>query len=253
MTLDDIPDDGHLNAQTKQRMLDGYLPHEKEARARGVPSLGSGRIFTTPEANIVEPPMDWIPPYWKKLWGLDFGIMHAFAAVLVAWDVDNDTIHIHHAFRMADAISLAHVAAIKRVGAGVPVAWPHDGGERDRNTGEPLATAYRRLGLRMLHQHACWEDGSLSTEAGLMEWDEREKTGRIKVARHLSEWFEERRFYHRKDGKIVKIKDDLMSATRIALMGKRFARAVNLGPTAVQRSTPTLATGDDFDLFGDTA
>jgi hypothetical protein len=69
----------------------------------------------------------------------------------------------------------------------------------------------------------------VSTEAGILEMDERMKSGRLKVAAHLSEWFEEYRFYHRKDGQIVKIKDDLMSATRIAVMMKRFGRAVLLG------------------------
>jgi phage terminase large subunit-like protein len=238
MTLDDIPPDGHLSADAKAKMLAGYLPHEREARARGVPMLGSGRIFTTAEEAIIEPPIAHIPSFWKKLWGIDFGIGHPFAAVLALWDVDNDVIHIHHTIRMADALSLAHVAAMKRIGAGVPVAWPHDGSERDRHSGEPLAIGYRRLGLRMQHEHTAWEDGSMSTEAGLMEWDEREKTGRLKVAAHLSEWFEERRFYHRKDGKIVKIKDDLMSATRMILMGKRFARPVPLGGVARSRGGP---------------
>jgi hypothetical protein len=90
----------------------------------------------------------------------------------------------------------------------------------------------------MLDVHATWPDGSISTEAGILEWDERERTGRLKVARHLNEWLEERRFYHRKDGQIVKIKDDLMSATRFALMMKRYAKAVTLG-----------SDGADFDLF----
>jgi hypothetical protein len=31
--------------------------------------------------------------------------------------------------------------------------------------------------------HATWPDGSVSTEAGIAEWDEREQTGRLKVAR----------------------------------------------------------------------
>jgi phage terminase large subunit-like protein len=249
MTLDDVPEDGHLSPEVRVKMVAGYLPHEREARTRGIPMLGSGRIFTTAEDAISEYPIETIPTHWAKLWGIDFGIGHPFAAVLIAWDRDADVIHVHHAFRMVDAISLAHVAAMKRVAAGVPVAWPHDGAERDRHSGEPLATSYRRLGLRMLHSHACWEDGSLSTEAGLAEWDEREKTGRIKIARHLSDWWEERRSYHRRDGKIVKLKDDLMSATRICLMAKRFARAVNLGPTWDERRQTTVALNTDFDVF----
>ena len=44
------------------------------------------------------------------------------------------------------------------------------------------------------------------------------QTGRFKVFAHLDDWFEEFRLYHRKDGKVVKLRDDLMSATRYALM-----------------------------------
>jgi hypothetical protein len=55
---------------------------------------------------------------------------------------------------------------------------------------------------------------------------ERMQTGRLKVFAHLADWFEEFRLYHRDDGKVVKLRDDLMSATRYALMCLRFARPV---------------------------
>ena len=45
----------------------------------------------------------------------------------------------------------------------------------------------------------------------------------MKVFSNLNDWFQEFRMYHRKDGKIVKLDDDLMSATRYANMMKRFA------------------------------
>jgi phage terminase large subunit-like protein len=250
MTIDDVPDSGHLSPDIKREMLSGYLPHEKEARARGVPSLGSGRIFQTSEELIAEAPREYIPQFWHKLWGLDFGIGHPFAAVLVLWDKDNDVIHIHNCIRMSDALSLVHAQAIKRIAPGVPVAWPLDGLERDRGSGEPLRLSYKKLGLRMLDHYATWEDGSNSTEAGLYEWDEREKTGRLKVARQLTDWWEERRFYHRKEGKIVKLRDDLMSATRIAIMAKRFAKQGALtGPGWAERQTSTIAKNVDFDPF----
>ena len=40
---------------------------------------------------------------------------------------------------------------------------------------------------------------------------------------HLSEWFEEKRMLHRKDGKIVPERDDIESATRYAVMMLRCA------------------------------
>jgi hypothetical protein len=51
----------------------------------------------------------------------------------------------------------------------------------------------------------------------------RMESGRFKVFKHLSDWFEEFRLYHRKDGKVFKENDDLMSATRYAVMMLRYA------------------------------
>lgn len=239
----------HITPETKARMLSGYLAHELEARARGVPMLGSGRIFTAPEASIVEAPIEHIPGHWAKLWGIDFGIGHAFGAVLILWDRDNDVIHVHHTYRVADALPIQHAAAMKPIGAGVPVAWPKDGGDREKGSGEPLAAMYKKQDLLMLHDHATWPDGGVSTEAGILEMDEREKSGRLKIAAHLSDILEERRFYHRRDGQIVKLKDDLMSALRTAVMMKRFARAVGLGRSVPPRGDDGIAEGVDFPLF----
>jgi hypothetical protein len=57
-----------------------------------------------------------------------------------------------------------------------------------------------------------------------MDMLERMQTGRLKVFSNLDDWFQEFRLYHRKDGKVVKQMDDLLSATRYALMMKRKAK-----------------------------
>ena len=49
---------------------------------------------------------------------------------------------------------------------------------------------------------------------------------------HLEDWFAEFRLYHRKDGQIVKLNDDRLSASRYAMMMKRHAR------TDVKRTVP---------------
>ncbi len=150
---------------------------------------------------------------------------------------------------MKDGLPINHAAAMKPIGAAVPVAWPQDGAARDRGSGEPLSKLYRDQGLRMLETHATFPDGSISTEAGIMEMLDRMLTGRLKVAAHLSDWFDEFRLYHRKDGMIVKERDDLLSATRIAVMMKRRATHVALGSKFSQRNEQTVADGVDFDLF----
>lgn len=248
MTIDDAL---HIAPEERAKIISAYLPHEREARARGVPTLGSGRIFMTPEEAIVEDAITSVPEHWFKLWAVDFGIDHPFAAVLQAWDRDADVVHILHAIRMVDALVMQQAHAMLTVGAGVPVAWPHDGHHRDRKSGEPLSKLYKAEGLLMLPEHAQWETGGFSTEAGILEWDQRERNGKLKVARHLTDWLEERRFYHRKDGKIVKLKDDLMSATRVGLMAKRFGRQVLLGGRRPQprANDDGTADGTDFDLF----
>jgi phage terminase large subunit-like protein len=248
MTIEDAL---HIPPDERAKIIAGYLPHEREARARGVPTLGSGRIFTAPEESVLEAPIEYIPEHWTKLWGIDFGIGHPFAAVLILWDRDNDVIHVHHTYRVADALPIQHAAAMKPIGAAVPVSWPRDGTNRTAD-GKPLSDHYKRNGLTMLSEHATWPDGSVSTEAGILEMDEREKSGRLKYAAHLSDLLEERRFYHRKDGQIVKMKDDILSALRTAIMQKRSGRPAALGGRLAPgnfESGGSLARGVDFDVF----
>lgn len=247
MTIDDAL---HISPEERAKIIAGYLPHEREARSKGVPMLGSGRIFTMPEEAIVEPDLSYVPPHWVKLWGIDFGIGHPFAAVLVAWDRDNDVLHVLNGFRMPDALPIMHAFRMKQIGQMVPVAWPQDGTAREKSGGETLATSYKKQGLMMHGQHATWPDGGVSTEAGILEMQERMSTGRFRVAASMTEWFEEYRMYHRKDGMIVKERDDLMSASRIAVMMKRIGRAVPLGGSlAGAARRPQIASGVDFDVF----
>ena len=231
MTYRDVP---NLTQAEIDRKLAAFPAYQREARLNGVPMQGEGRIFITPEENVREPAITSVPGHWGKLWAIDFGINenHKFAAVLLAWDKDIDIIHILHAMKIADQTPLQHAVPMKRVGILVPVAWPADGWNREKGSGEALMKLYKAQGLKMCADHAAFEDGGYSTEAGVMEMDERIKGGRLKVASHLEEWFEEYRDYHRKDGLIVKVRDDIMSATRVGIMAKRFARPVMLGGKA---------------------
>jgi phage terminase large subunit-like protein len=110
MTIEDAL---HIPPAERARIIAAYLPHEREARARGVPTLGSGRIFMAPEESITEAPIEYIPAHWVKLWGIDFGIGHPFAAALILWDREADVIHVHHTHRVADALPIQHAAAMK--------------------------------------------------------------------------------------------------------------------------------------------
>lgn len=218
MTIDDAE---HYTPEQRARIIASYPAHEREARSKGIPSLGSGLIFPIAEEEITVEPFD-IPSHWAQIGGLDFGWDHPTAAVSIAWDRDSDILYVTRCYRKSQATPVIHAAAVKPWGSWLPWAWPHDG-NNDTAAGENLATQYGNQGLKMLPTNATFEDGSNSVEAGLMEMLDRMQTGRWKVFRTCVEWFEERRLYHRKDGKVVKERDDVLSASRYAMMMKRFA------------------------------
>lgn len=219
MTIDDAD---HYTPEQRAQIIASYPPHEREARTKGIPSLGSGLIFPVLEEDIVVEPIA-IPAIWPQIVGADFGYDHPFGAVRLAWDRDNDTVYVTACYRQREATPVIHAAAIKPWGAWIPVAWPHDGMQHDKGSGDQLAALYRAQGLNMLPTKAEWEDGGNGVEAGIAEMLDRMLTGRWKVFSTCKEWLEERRLYHRKDGKIVKERDDVISASRYALMMLRYS------------------------------
>jgi hypothetical protein len=251
LTMDEAE---HFSKEEIEKIVEGYPAYQREARRNGTPMQGEGRVFPYDEKLIKEAPLEFIPQHWAKLWGVDFGVGHPFAAVLGLHDRDNDVIHIHNAIKVhtkpgePGGLPLNHAVQMKQVGIDVPVAWPHDGSQREHD-GVTIAAQYRRQGLKMLGTHATHLDGGYGTEAGILLMDQRMQNGQFKVAAHLEDWFQEFRNYHRKDGLIVKVNDDLMSASRILTMQIRSAQLVNLGGRSARKSgmgNETMASGLDF-------
>jgi phage terminase large subunit-like protein len=221
MTIDDAE---HYSPEERAQIIASYPPHEREARTKGIPSLGSGRIFPVTEEDILVEPFD-IPKSWVQIGGMDFGWDHPFAAVKCAWNRDADIFYVCSDYRQREATPIIHCAALRPWGDWLPWAWPHDGLQHDKGSGEQLAEQYRKQGLGLLPDKATFEDGTNGVEAGVSDMLQRMQTGRWKVFRTCGSWLEEFRLYHREDGKIVKERDDVLSASRYALMMKRMARS----------------------------
>jgi phage terminase large subunit-like protein len=68
MTIDDA---GHYSAEERARIVAAYPRHEREARTKGIPALGSGRIFPVEEAAIAVDGFD-IPRHWPQIAGIDY-------------------------------------------------------------------------------------------------------------------------------------------------------------------------------------
>lgn len=219
MTIYDVE---HYSDAEREQIVASYPLHEREARAKGIPTMGSGRVFPVPEEWVTCPRKP-IPAHWPQIIGVDFGWDHPFAAVNLAWDRDYDRIYVTRCYRRKEATPIIHAASIRPWGEWIPCSWPHDGYQHDKGNGLALASQYRKEHLNMLPEHATHKDGGNGVEAGLMDMLNRMETDRFKVFDDLVEWLEEFRFYHRLDGKVIKMRDDLMSATRYALMMLRFA------------------------------
>jgi len=232
MTINDAE---HYTDEQRAAIIASYPAHERKARAQGIPILGSGRVFPIDEEDIKVKAFP-IPDHWAQIGGLDFGWDHPTAAVKLAWDKDADLIYVTHSYGAREQTPVIHAAALKPWGERLPWAWPHDGLQHDKGSGEQLAEQYRSQGLAMLMERATFPDGSNGVAAGIAEMIDRMMTGRWKVFDHLEDWFAEFRLYHRKDGLIVKLNDDRISASRYAMMMRRFAKPLRRPESAGSRS-----------------
>lgn len=223
MTIDDV---NHYSVEQKRKIIESYPAHEREARVNGQPMLGSGRVFPVAFSEISEPPLREIPDYWEQIVGLDFGWEHPTAAVRLAWDKEKDVVHVINAYKKTEATPIIHAAVIRHWGQWLPVAWPHDGYQHDKGSGEQIAELYRKQDLHMLPTRAEYPDErGYHVEDGIMDMLQRMQTGRLKIDETLTNWRDEFLTYHRKDGKITKQNDDLLCATRYGLMMLRYAQS----------------------------
>jgi len=238
---DDAP---HMTEDVKEQILAALPPHERKMREQGIPSLGSGLVFPVPEEVIKCEPFD-IPDHFPRVCGMDYGWDHPTTAVWIAWDRDADIAYIYDSYSQRQEIPAVHAAAINARPKWIPVIWPRDGRQADKGSGTPLADQYRALGVNMMQGRGkSWGgwftnppvdnqqegSGGVSLESGVMEMLERMKTGRLKIFSTQSGVFEELRMYHRKDGRIVPFKDDLISAMRYAVLSLRHARIKHSQP-----------------------
>ena len=233
----------HLDPDRFAEIMLSWPAHERETRASGKPSVGAGAVFAHLRQDLECPPIYDPGGYALLGWGMDFGGMggttlkfsHQFGAVLAAYDAATDVIYIIREVRLPGGMILQHCDAMKRLCELAPVFWPHDG-HRTSNEDKTLDTSdlYKRQGLKMWHTHATINGNpgqGYSTEAGVLEMHNRFEGGRLRVCANLHDWWAEFGSYSRDErGDIVKINDDLMSATRMAvMMVPKWGRQVPMG------------------------
>lgn len=215
MTIDQAE---HFTPEQREKIVAGYPEHERAARARGQPMLGSGRVFQFDESMIKCEPFD-IPADWKRICGIDFGWDHPTAAVWIAVDPKDNSLVVYDSYKEQGLTPVIHAVSIKEKGDFIPIAWPRDGLQTEKGTGKQLKDFYVEQGCNMVFQPAKYSDErSNHVEPGLIDMTQRFESGKFKIFSDQHEWFDEFRLYHRKNGKVERKFDDLISATRYAVM-----------------------------------
>lgn len=214
VVLADVP---HLDAKTQRELLEATQPHMRDARSKGIPSLGAGAIYPVPLSEVLVDPFQ-IPAFWPRVYVLDPG-WNRTAVLWGAHDRSIDCWYLYTEHYRGQAEPSIHAAAIKGRGEWIPGLIDPAARGRTQTDGERLIEQYAALGLKL-------EPCKNAVEAGIYAVWERLSTGRLKVFRTLQNWQAEYRLYRRDEkGAVVKQFDHLMDCTRyLILSGRERAR-----------------------------
>lgn len=211
---DDIP---HLTDKTKAELLAATPPFLRDARTKGIPSLGAGAIYPIELSEIVVDPFQ-IPAHWPRCYALDVG-WNRTAALWAARDVSADCWYFYTEHYRGKAEPSTHATAIRARGEWIPGLIDPAARGRSQKDGEQLLVLYRELGLKLT-------EANNALEAGIYDTFMRLSTGRIKVFRTLMNFLAEYRLYRRDEkGNIVKMFNHLMDDMRyIVNSGRSVAK-----------------------------
>ena len=196
----------HLSERAKAELLASIPPYQREARTKGIPTLGSGAIYPVAESDFVITPVE-LAPHWRRGFGLDVGFNRT-ACIWGAHDRDTDTLYLyseHYGGRMDAAENARHIRA---KGDWIPGVIDPAARGRSQTDGQQLLQNYVDQGLDLT-------TADNSVEAGIDRVWMRLVSGRLKVFSSLTNWLNEFRKYRRdENGRVVKADDHAMDATR---------------------------------------
>lgn len=235
-TWDDCP---HLSAEEKEDLFESLPPHQRDARSKGIPALGSGAIYPVPESEILVDPFE-LPDWYFYSAGFDVG-WNATAAVWFARDPNTGVTYLYNEYRKGRVEPAIHAQAIRARGEWMPIAIDPAARGRGQRDGEQLFQDYFDLGLDLVR-------ADNSVEAGLYQVWQALSTGKLKVFRTCVQWLAEYRLYRRDEkGHIIKENDHLMDATRYnKVTGEGYAMQVPTdddGQVEVWENTRNSVTG----------
>jgi len=201
----------HITDEMKQQMLMSISPHMRDARTKGIPSVGTGQIFPIPRDRYEVEPFD-IPPHWERCYGLDVG-WNRTAAVFLAWDKESDTLYAYAEYYQAKMEPTDHTKGITAEAGDwmIGAIDPSAAGSSQRD-GRSLMDEYINLGLQV-------EKANNAVETGLATMWRRFVGGKLKIFANCTNLLRELSVYRRNDkGRIVKADDHATDALRYGIM-----------------------------------
>lgn len=200
----------HLSEAVRAELLASIPPHQRDARAKGVPALGAGAIYPVPESEITVPDFP-IPEHWPRCYALDVG-WNRTAALWGALDRETGVLYLYSEHYRGDGEPVVHAEAIKARGAWIPGVIDPASRGRSQVDGRQLLQMYRDMGLDI-------ETADNAVEAGIYTVWQRLSSGRLKAFASLQNFFAEFRRYRRDEkGFVVKQNDHLCDCLRYLAM-----------------------------------
>ncbi len=217
-------DNPHLLDHEKELILKSLNPIEREAREKGIPSMGSGLVYPVFEDAVTVQPFA-IPSHWAKVYALDFGWTNPTAALFAAIDRDNDLMYLTAEYYVAERTPQQHTYELIQMGADkIPGVYDPAGEQSSQKDGEAIATLYRQSGLHNLSK------AINAKEKGVMDTLTRFQNGKLKIFTTLTQTLREFRMYNRDEkGIIKKGNDHLMDCMRyLVVSGMGVAQSVEM-------------------------
>ena len=202
--------------EAQRRMLDATPPHMRESRRSGLPSMGSGSVFTVPVEEILVTDFE-IPKWWRKIAGLDVG-WNCTAATWMTENPDTGVWYLYSEHKQGGQEPTMHAKAMRMRGDWIPIAIDPASRGRSQVDGKNLFNIYRQEGLKVF-------PADNAVEAGIFSLQEAFATGKLKVFKSCTEFVKEYVTYRRDEkGRIVKQNDHVLDAARYNFLAKDKAK-----------------------------
>ena len=233
---DDVPY-AHLSKERREQMAKSYLPHERQARMKGIPSIGTGLVYPVGEEQFVveaeEAMRAWKgaspPRYWPRLFAGDPGGTPGgdgrTAALWCAYDSDADVLWAYVEYYERYAPISSHVHSWARKGDWIPAILDPAGA--NITDGKGVYSEYTQT-MRQINKDWPVFKADKRFSLGRAELYDRMTSGRFKVLSTLRNLLAEHRSY------VINDKGQFVGACHLLDCARYIAQGVGHASLAPQ-------------------